>query len=103
MAAGYTVIGKNVVENRNIGISASCTRSKCCQERMNVVHAMPTAANENATSNAAGRASSAHAEAIRPIASMTVRKPKAYIPPRNNAHAISPIRSEEHTSELQSH
>ena len=45
-----------MVENRNIGSSTSCTRSKSVQPRMNVVAAIPTAEKANPTSTAAGRA-----------------------------------------------
>ena len=38
---------------------------------------MPTAANPNATNSAAGTISSAHGEMIRPIPSITVKKPGA--------------------------
>ena len=58
---------------------------------MNVVTAMPTAANPHAISSAAGSSSTAHGEATSPSTSMTPRKPAAYRPPRNSAQPISPI------------
>ena len=58
---------------------------------MNVVAAMPTAANANATSSATGNASNAHGETMSPIPSITARNPAEYNPPRSNAQAISPI------------
>jgi len=62
-----------VAENKNIGNIASVTHSKSCQLRMNVVQAMPQAANANASSNANGKHSNAHHECSKPIAVITTR------------------------------
>ncbi len=57
---------------------------------MNVVAAMPAPANAKPISRAAGRASTAQEEWIRPIASMTTMNETAYRPPRISAQPISP-------------
>ena len=67
--------GKNVAENRNIGIVASETYSKSCQLRMYVVSARQAPANAKPISSAAGSASTAHHDSTSPIAAITARKP----------------------------
>ena len=47
--------------------------SKSCQMRMNVVQAMPTAANANPASAATGSTSTAHHEETRPVTTMKTR------------------------------
>ena len=69
---------------------------------MNDVTAMPTAANPNATSSAAGSSSSAHGDAVRPSSSITTRKPAEYSPPRISAQPISPIATSSGPSEVAS-
>ena len=67
-APGYCEIGKNVAENRNMGMMARFTKSKSSHVRMNVVPAMPAPANANAMSSPPGIASTAHHDSTRPNA-----------------------------------
>ena len=78
------------MENKNIGRVASVTNSKCCQLRMNVVAAIPPAANANPMSSAVGSASTAHHECTSCMASMTIMNAVPYSPPRISAQEISP-------------
>jgi hypothetical protein len=57
---------------------------------MNVVAAMPAAANANPVRTAAGSASTAHPDSSRPIASMTTMNANAYRLPRISAQPIWP-------------
>ena len=66
-------------------------RSKSCQDRMNDVHAIPTAPKANPTSSAAGNARMTHGETMRPRTAMTTMNPMAYRPPRMSAQPNSPI------------
>ncbi len=53
------------------------TRSKSCQERMNVVAAIPQAAKANPIRRAAGNARIPQNEGMRPMAAITTRNPAA--------------------------
>ena len=75
MSTRDVATGKNVAENRNIGMVASETYSKSCQLRMYVVSARQAPANAKPISSAAGSASSAHQDSTSPIAAITPRKP----------------------------
>ncbi len=66
------------------------------------VAAMPTAAKPNAMSSAAGSSSTAHHDAVRPITTMTTRKPAEYRPPRISAQLISPIATSSGPSDVAS-
>ena len=57
---------------------------------MNVVAAMPTAANANASSVAAGTANTAHGDRTSPSTRMTTTNPSPYSVARITAQAISP-------------
>ena len=69
---------------------------------MNDVAAMPTAANPNAMSSAAGSSSTAHHDPTRPMPTMTIRNPEEYRPPRISAQVISPIATSSGPSEVAS-
>ena len=68
----------------------SWIRSKSCHVRMNVVAAMPAAANANASSVAAGTAKIAHGDSTRPSTRITTMKPSAYSVARITDQPISP-------------
>ena len=57
---------------------------------MKEVAAIPTAANANPISRAAGTAMIAHHDSTSPNAAMTIMNPIAYRPPRMSDHVISP-------------
>ena len=84
------VTGKNVPENRNIGSWTSVILSKSCQEFIQVVSAMQTAAKAKPISNVAGKASTAHHEWTSPIAHITSRNAAEYDAPRSWPQRISP-------------
>ena len=79
-----------MVENRNIGTLIRVTNSKSCQLRMNVVAAMPAAANANPVSTAAGSTPIAQYEWNRPMTSMTQVNAHAYRALRITAHSTCP-------------
>ncbi len=88
--------------NRNIGNTISCTISRSWNDFRNDVTAIPTAANPNATSKAAGSSRTAHTDAVRPRTTITIRKPVEYSPPRIRAQPISPIATSSGPSEVAS-
>src|SRR3974377_354134 len=71
---GYCEMGKKTPEKRNMGRSASMTRSKSCQLRRYVHAAIPALANASETRNATGRQRIAHGDWVSPSAHMHTRK-----------------------------
>ena len=65
-------------------------RWKSCHVRMKDVAAIPTAANANPTSSAAGNARISQGDTQSPKRAITTRNPMAYSPPRMSAQPISP-------------
>ena len=79
-----------MLENRNIGSVARVTYSKSCQLRMNVVAAIPVAANANPMSRTTPMSNTASGEWISPMASITIMNATPYSAPRSSAQEISP-------------
>src|SRR6266542_4095244 len=69
----------------------TCTTSKSCQLRIQVVSAIPAPANAYPISTETGSASTAHQEPIRPIASITTTNIAEYAAPRSSAQVTSPV------------
>src|ERR1700690_3502252 len=87
---GYSVMGKNVAENKKSGNWTNATRSKSCQVRMNVHAASPRQLNVRLVKMAAGEESQTQAPLVSPSAVMQMMNDAEYKVERVSAHSPSP-------------